>query len=141
MTDWIQAVCAIIGVGLAFWGIKISLPKISKQMNDISNKIQLPKRRFDSCKNCPFENVCVSPYIEDIGDFAKKNEIDNQNVSDWIVKLYEDIKEYEFGGLGKYYGTKEHQECLLRKLTMAINLIGSSNMAFNRIKDEKEKIK
>ena len=140
-TDWIQAICSIIGICLAFWGIIISLPKINKQMKDISNKLQLPKRRFDSCKNCPYEAVCVSPFIEDVGDFDKINEINNQNISDGIVELYEDIKKYEFGGIGKYYGTKEHQECLLRKLTMAVNLIGSANMTFNRIKDEKEKIK
>jgi len=141
VTDWIQAICAIIGTGLAFWAIINSLPKISKQMKDISSKIQSPKRRFDICKNCSYENVCVSPFIEDVGDFDKINEIENENVSNWIENLYEEIKKYEFSGLGKYYGTKEHQECLLRKITMAINLIGSSNMAFNRIKDEKEKRK
>ncbi|MDR2596961.1 MAG: hypothetical protein LBC76_06540 [Treponema sp.] len=137
--DWIEAICAILGIFLAFWGIIISLPKITKKVNDISEKISIPKRRFDTCRNCPFENVCVSPFIEDVGDFDKINEIDNKEISDWIVNLYNEIKRYEFGGIGKYYGSKEHQECLLRKLTIAINLIGSSNMAFNRIKDEKEK--
>jgi hypothetical protein len=140
MTDWIQAVCAILGVIIAFLGIFISLPKISKQMNDISNKIPIARRRFDFCKNCSYENVCVSPFTEDVGDFDKKNEIDNKEVSELIIKLYNDIKEYKFENNGKYFGSKEHQECLLRKLTMAINLIGSSNMSFNIIKHGEKNI-
>jgi len=140
MTDWIQAVCAILGVFIGFLGIFFSLPKISKQMNDISNKILIVRRRFDFCKNCSYENVCVSPFIEDVGNFDKKNEIDNKDISEFIIKLYNDIKEYKFEGIGKYFGSKEHQECLLRKLTMAVNLIGSSNMSFNIIKQGKENI-
>jgi len=134
MTDWIQAICSIIGTFLAFWGIVISLPKIGKQVKEISNKII--RRRFKFCENCPYENVCVSPFIEDAGNFDKKNEINNKEVAEWIIKLYEEIKNYKFSEDNKFYGSKEHQECLLRKLTMALNLIGSSNMAFNMIKNE-----
>jgi hypothetical protein len=127
LTDWIQAVCSICGVILAFFGIKVSLPKIAKKMDDISMKMS--QRRFNFCKNCGFENACVSPYLEDVGDFDKKNEIANQDIANGIKKLFEEIQNCKFD-------EKEHQECLLRKLTMAMNLIGSANMSFNIVKNK-----
>jgi hypothetical protein len=133
ITDWIQAICSILGVILAFIGIKVALPKIGKKMDDISNKIS--QRRFNACKNCGFENACVSPYLENIGDFDKKNEIEDQEIADGIIKLYEEIKKYKFDEQ-EFVGSKEHQECLLRKLTMSINLIGAANMGFNKAKNK-----
>jgi len=103
--------------------------------NDKEKSSKLSKKLFNFCKNCPFEKACISPFIEDVGDFDKINEIDNNDVSEWIVNLYNEINDYKFE-LSKYSDSKEQQKCLLRKLTMAINLIGSANMSFNKIKDE-----
>ena len=136
-----SAVVAICSILLAFVGLK-SLPKISKSLPRISEQIAsisetiLPAR-FNFCKDCPFKSVCVSPHMEDTGDFSKKSEIDNQDIADEIVKLYEEIKHYNFDK-PEFTGSKEHQECLLKKLTIAINLIGSVNMSFNRLKDVNE---
>lgn len=138
MSDCVQAfssiiiaICSILLVIVGF----ISLPKISKQVKTISNK--LFNIKFYFCKNCPFASACVSPYLEEIGDFDKKDGIDNQDIADEIIKLYQEIKDFKFNKL-KYTGSKDHQECLLRKLTMAINLLGGVNISFNRLKDEKE---
>jgi len=109
--------------------------KNNKNEKEISSK--LPQKSFKFCKICPYENACISPYIEDMGDFDKKNEIDNQDVSEWIISLYKEINDYKFD-ISKYSDSKEQQICLLRKLTMAINLIGSANMSFNKVKDEKK---
>ena len=133
LTDWIQAICSIFGVFFAFIGIKVSLPKITKKMDDISMK--MTQRRFNACKNCGFENACVSPYLEDVGDFDKKNEIENHDIANGIIKLFEEIKNCKFDGK-EFVGSKEHQECLLRKLTMAMNLISGANMGFNIAKDK-----
>jgi hypothetical protein len=133
ITDWIQAICSILGIILAFIAIKVSIPKISKKMDDISKKMS--HRRFNACKNCGFENACVSPYLEDIGDFDKKNEIEDQEIANAIIKLFEEIKRYKFEEQ-EFVGSREHQECLLRKLTMSMNLIGSANMGFNKAKDK-----
>lgn len=135
ITDWIQAIsaitvaiCSILLVLLGF----ISLPNIRKQVNNISNKLFQVK--FDFCKNCPFASVCVSPYLEETGDFNRKNLIENQVMADELVDLFNEIKNYNFNKL-KYTGSKEHKECLLKKLTIAINLIGGVYGSFNRQKD------
>ena len=133
LTDWIQAICSMLGIILAIIGIKVTLPKIAKKMDDISMKMS--QRRFNFCKNCGFENACVSPYLEDVGDFDKKNEIANQDIANGIIKLFEEITNCKFDEK-EFVGSKEHQECLLRKLTMAMNLIGSANMSFNTAKDK-----
>jgi hypothetical protein len=95
----------------------------------------MTEKKFDFCEKCPFKSVCVSPYFEGVGDFAKKHGIDNAAVRDGIINLYEEIKSYHFDN-DKPIGTKEDQECWLGKLTIALNLIGSANMSFNRLKDE-----
>jgi len=135
ITDWIEACCAIAGVILGIIGIIVTLPKLGKKIDNIS--LKLLNRRSNACKNCSYKNICDSPYIEDVGDFDKKNEIDDQEIVDGIVKLYEEIEKYNFNR-EKFLWSKEHQECLLRKLTMSINLIGSVNMSFNRLKNEDE---
>jgi hypothetical protein len=85
-------VIAIAGV----IGVTRSLPKISKQMSEISQKAN--KKRFNICE----------------------------------------IKKYEFDQNAKSFGSEEHKECLLRKLTMSINLVGGVNGIFNGVKDHLE---
>ena len=92
---------------------------------------------FSFCNNCPYKNVCVSPFIEETGDFDEINEIDNKQISEGLDKLFDEIKNFKFAGSDSSYWTEELQECLLKKLTMAINLIGSANISINRAKDDK----
>jgi hypothetical protein len=134
---WIQTICTIAGVIIGIIGVKVSLPKITKQINVISDEIS--KKKFDVCERCPFKSACVSPHLAEVGDFDKENEIDNKGIREGIIQLYEEIKNYKFDNDKlRFFGTKEHQECLLGKLTMALNLIGGANMAFNKVKDENE---
>jgi hypothetical protein len=138
-TDWIQAVCSIITVIFGGVGLCIAykqLPKISKEISNISKK--MIRKKPGTCDNCPFASVCYSPYVEETGDFDKINEIENQSISDGIIALYDAIKSYPFDRTDSPIGSKDQQECLLRKLTLAVKLIGSANMAFNIVKDERE---
>ena len=95
-------------------------------------------RESIGCKSCPFKCACESGANPDIGDFDKKSEIENQAISDGVIQLYEAIETYEFGNSEKGIFSKHHQECLKKKLTMAIELIGGANMSFNRLKEENE---
>jgi hypothetical protein len=137
MTEWIQAICAIVGIFIGICGLYIAhkqLPKITQEITNLSNKFV--RKKFSFCGNCPFTNACLSPFLDDVGVFDKKNEIEDNNISDGIIKLFDEIKNYKFNGDTHRIGSKEHQECLLRKLTMALNQIGSVNMSFNFVKDE-----
>jgi hypothetical protein len=125
-------IVAVVGV----IGVTHSLPKISKQMSTISQEVN--KKRFNSCENCSFRYACVSPFLEDMGEFDKLNGIENQALKNGLIQLYDEIKAYEFDQDAKIFGSEEHKECLLRKLTMSINLVGGVNGIFNRVKDHIE---
>lgn len=133
-----------MGVVIGFIGIGITLPKITRKMDKATEELtrrmdevkkKLTRRKFPACENCAYDAVCSSPYLDDTGVFDKIREIENSAVSEGIVELYNEIKKYQFDSRQfKYVGTKEHQGCLLHKLTLAINLIGSANMDFNMVK-------
>jgi len=58
ITDWIQAICAIVMAVSAAWGVFISLPKISKDTNksadERQNKLEQQwKRLIDLYANNP----------------------------------------------------------------------------------------
>jgi hypothetical protein len=132
----LDSLCALGGVILGIIGIKMSLPKISKQIKEISQKIA--RKRFDFCGDCPFASACTSPHLDDAGDFDKITEIGDDNVEEYIRNLYETIQNYAFEENAKIFASKEHKDCLLRKITMATNLLGSTNMSFNLVKDHIE---
>jgi hypothetical protein len=134
LPEWIQVVCAILGVIIGFVGVKVSLPKIAKQINVISD--EMSKKKFNFCERCSFKSACVSM---DVGDFDKQNEIENKDISEGIIQLYEKIKNYKFDNNKPHvFGIKEYQECLLGQLTMALDLIGKSNREFNLVKNDNE---
>jgi hypothetical protein len=133
----LDSLCALGGVIIGIIGVKISLPKITKQINEISQKIT--KKRFNFCEGCVFHSACISPHLPDMGDFDKINEIDDPHVRDGVIALYSEIKDYQFDKNADRFGSENHKECLLRKLTIAINMLSYVNLNFNFAKDHIEK--